>query len=78
MKLMWGVRPILVNTEIDNSASVEQKKNIVKECLEQGRIDKDDTILITGAVFPNNRKITNLIEIHKVHEFLGYFNEGGK
>jgi len=77
MNIMWGVRPMLVDSNIDNSASVEQKRNIVRECLDKGLIGKEDTILLTGAVFPNNRKITNMIEIHKVHEFLGYF-EGAK
>ncbi|MBU0628864.1 MAG: pyruvate kinase [Nanoarchaeota archaeon] len=78
MNLVWGVMPFLVNIKIDNSGSVEQKRKIVMECLDNGLIEKEDTILILGAVFPNNRKITNMIELHKVREFIGYFKEAEK
>ncbi len=78
MNLMWGVKPLLVDIDIDNSASVDQKKKIIIECLDKGMIRREDTIILIGAVFPNNRKITNMIEIHKVHEFLGYFRGGQK
>ncbi len=78
MNLMWGVRPLLVSADIDNSASVDQKKKVIFECLNKGVIRKQDTIILIGAVFPNNRKITNMLEIHKVHELLGYFNGANK
>lgn len=75
MHLIWGINPLLVSADIDNSASVNQKKEIITECLNKRAISKEDIILLLGAVFPNNRKITNMVELHKVHEFLGYFEE---
>ena len=73
LNLLWGVIPIKVDEDIDNSVSVEQKKTAVVHTINQGLVDIDDTILLTGAVFPNNRKIINMVEIHKVRELLGFF-----
>ncbi len=74
LRILWGVEPLLICNGFDNSVSVEQKKEAVMKAIEEGLIDKKDTIIITAAVFPNNRKITNLLEIHKVDELLGFFN----
>ncbi len=77
LNLLWGVERILLTTAVDNTNSAEQKKEAILEALQQGLLQKDDTIIITGAVFPNNRKITNLIEIHKVNELLGFLTQNG-
>ena len=73
LSLVWGVVPLLVEKEIDNTASVEQKKEAIVSCLRNGLIDVDDTILLVGAVFPNHRKVINMVELHRVSEIMGFF-----
>ena len=76
LHLIWGVTPVLVSTPIDHSGNAIQKKSIIEECIAKGELSEQDVILLIAAVFPNNRKITNMIEVHKVSELLGYF--GGR
>ncbi len=76
LSLVWGVVPLLVEKEIDNTASVEQKKEAIVSCLRKGLIDVDDTILLAGSVFPNHRKVINMVELHRVSEIIGFFGLG--
>lgn len=77
LNILWGVERVLLDSTIDNTNSAKQKKEAVIKALERGLIDPQDTIVITGAVFPNHKKITNLIEIHKVSDLLSFFNQTG-
>ena len=78
IKLLWGVFPVLITEKLDNSVSTNQKSMAINLCLKQELISLDDTILINGAVFPNHRKMTNLIEVHNVKEVLNFFAEENK
>jgi pyruvate kinase len=77
LKLLRGVIPLQVEHEIDNSGSVEQKKEAIMACIKNQLIEEQDTIVLAGAVFPNHRKIINMVEVHKVDEFLGFFKQHG-
>ena len=58
--------------------SIKENNKALHEVLDiaKGELSEQDVILLIAAVFPNNRKITNMIEVHKVSELLGYF--GGR
>jgi pyruvate kinase len=74
INILWGVTPFLIEgLKLDNSGSVNQKREVIIKLLEEGIIKDTDTVLITGAIFPNNHKINNMIEIHNVKDFLGFF-----
>ncbi len=75
LNLLWGVERMLLASSIDHSNSMTLKREVVLKAIQAGLLREDDTVIITGAVFPNKRKITNLIEIHKIHELLGYMGQ---
>ncbi len=75
LNLLWGVERLLISQPVDNSNSAKQKKEILEKALQDGLLGTGDTVIITGAIFPNNRKITNFFEIHKVSEALGFLEK---
>jgi len=75
LNIIFGVIPVLLNYRLDNKLSMDQKRASVELCLEKGLISLDDEVLINGSVFPDNRKMTNLIEVHTVREFVNFFKK---
>jgi pyruvate kinase len=71
MHILWGVVPIIIEGSIDNITNKEKEKAILA-ALEQGIITKTNQIILTGSVFHFKSKRTNMLEMHKVNEFLDF------
>ncbi|MBI2658417.1 hypothetical protein HYX08_07030 [Candidatus Woesearchaeota archaeon] len=73
LNILWGISPLLIKGNLEDISSRE-KKEAVTNSLKKGFIKKSDRIAIVASVFHSKSKITNLLEIHKVNEFLDYLD----
>ena len=71
LNILWGVNPLLISGNLEDISNKE-KREAVLNSLNKGLIKKSYHIAIVASVFHSKSKITNLLEIHKVDEFLDY------
>ena len=71
MSILWGVVPLMIESDIDNITNKEKKRAILN-ALNRGFITKTNQILLAASVFNFKSKRTNMLEIHKVNEFLDF------
>lgn len=71
LNILWGIEPLFINSNLED-ISDEQKKEAILKALKKGFIRKTDQIAIIASVFHSKSKRANLLEIHKVDEFLSY------
>ncbi len=77
LNILWGVEPLFIDANLEDISNEEKKEAILK-ALKKGFIKKSDQIAIIASVFHSNSKRSNLLEIHKVDEFLSYMQDKGK
>lgn len=71
LNILWGVEPLFINANLED-ISDEEKKEALLKALEKGFIKKTGQIAIIASVFHSKSKRANLLEVHKVNEFLDY------
>lgn len=71
LNVLWGVEPLFIDASLEDISNEEKKEALLK-ALEKGFIKKTDRIAIIASVFHSRSKRANLLEIHKVSEFLEY------
>lgn len=71
LNVLWGVEPLFIKANLEDISNGEKKEALLK-ALEKGFIKKTDQIAIMASVFHSKSKRANLLEIHKVNEFLDY------
>ena len=71
LNILWGVNPLLISGNLEDISN-EEKRGTILNSLNKGLIKKSDHIAIVASVFHSKSKITNLLEMHKVDEFLEY------
>ena len=77
LNLLWGVEPLLVESDLEDISNEEKKEAILK-ALKNGLIKKSDQIAILASVFHSKSKRANLLEVHRVDEFLEYLDKKNK
>ena len=73
LRLLWGIKPLHVKINTEDISNEDKKESILK-ALKKGFIGKSDQIAIIASIFHSKSKRTNLLEIHKVSEFLDYLD----
>lgn len=71
LNILWGINPLFITGNLEDISNEEKKEAIIK-ALQKGLIKKSDLIAIVASVFHSKSKTTNLLEMHKVEEFLNY------
>ena len=74
LNILWGVNPLLISGNLEDISN-EEKREAVLNSLNKGLIKKSGHIAIVASVFHSKSKITNLLEVHKVDEFLEYLQK---
>ena len=77
LNILWGVEPLFINANLEDISNEEKKEALLK-ALEKGFIKKTDQIAIIASVFHSKSKRANLLEVHKVNEFLEYLQVQNK
>lgn len=68
LELVWGVQPILIN-EVPEVALIT---NISKKLLSKDVIREDELVVFFAGVKTLEAEVSNLVEIHRIHEILEY------
>ena len=74
LNILWGVNPLLISGNLEDISNGEKREAVIK-ALKKGLIKKNSHIIIVASVFHSKSKITNLLEVHKVDEFLEYLQK---
>ena len=74
LNILWGVEPLFIGASLEDISNEEKKEALLK-ALEKGFIKKIDQIAIIASVFHSKSKRANLLEVHKVNEFLDYVQD---
>ncbi|MFA4855165.1 MAG: pyruvate kinase [archaeon] len=77
LNILWGVCPLLISKGLDDISN-EHKKEAILKAMQKGYIGKRSVVVITGSVFNSGVKKTNLLEVHRVSEFLDYLEKSQK
>ncbi|MEK6949733.1 MAG: pyruvate kinase [Nanoarchaeota archaeon] len=77
LNILWGVEPLFIDANLEDISN-EEKKEAMLKALKKGFIKKTDQIAIIASVFHSKSKRANLLEIHKVNEFLDYVQNKNK
>ena len=77
LNVLWGVEPLFIKANLEDISNEEKKEALLK-ALEKGFIKKTDQIAIMASVFHSKSKRANLLEVHKVNEFLDYLHNKNK
>lgn len=77
LNILRGISPLFIRGNMED-ISDQEKKEAVANSLKKGFIKKSDRIAIVASVSHTRSKITNLLEIHKVDEFLDYLTDKHK
>src|SRR3989338_5679151 len=77
LSILWGINPLFINGNLEDISNEEKRETVIK-ALEKGLIKKSDQIAIVASVFHSKSKTTNLLEMHKVNEFLDYLGNKSK
>lgn len=77
LNILWGVNPLFMGRNLEDISDEEKKEAVIK-ALEKGLIKRSDQIAIIASVFHSKSKTTNLLEMHKVSEFLDYLSNKSK
>lgn len=74
LNILWGISPLFIRGNLEDISN-QEKKEAVMNSLKKGLIKKSDNIAIVASVFHSRSKITNLLEMHNVGEFLDYLQD---
>ena len=77
LNVLWGVAPLFIKANLEDISDKEKKEALLK-ALEKGFIKKTDQIALIASVFHSKSKRANLLEIHRVNEFLEYVQNKNK
>ncbi|MBI2559351.1 pyruvate kinase [Candidatus Woesearchaeota archaeon] len=76
MHILWGITPMKIAADLEDITNRE-KAAAITEAIKKGFITKTSLIILTGSVFHFKSKRTNMIEMHKVNEFLDFVKSNG-